>query len=180
MRTGGFELGSSVLMSSTMKWLHRIQCGFNYRGRHCTCSRRPVDNPVIPYQSEFTYPKHTKIIPCQHEHVSNPSHMTLFPSHSQVIYSAWFPATRPRISDTQDKIKILSRFYQQIMIQRKQTKGHGFYYNQSTCISFMFSCCLNWESNPRPLAYGNTASNKGTNMPNPLLQNRRFNDQDRT
>jgi hypothetical protein len=28
MRTGGFELGSSALMSSTLKWLHRIQCGF--------------------------------------------------------------------------------------------------------------------------------------------------------
>jgi hypothetical protein len=29
MRTGGFELGSSALTSSTLKWLHRIQCGFN-------------------------------------------------------------------------------------------------------------------------------------------------------
>jgi hypothetical protein len=29
MRTGGIELGSSALMSSTLKWLHRIQCGFN-------------------------------------------------------------------------------------------------------------------------------------------------------
>jgi hypothetical protein len=28
MRTGGFELGSSALTSSTLKWLHRIQCGF--------------------------------------------------------------------------------------------------------------------------------------------------------
>jgi hypothetical protein len=28
MRTGGFELGSSTLTSSTLKWLHRIQCGF--------------------------------------------------------------------------------------------------------------------------------------------------------
>jgi hypothetical protein len=26
---GGFELGSSALTSSTLKWLHRIQCGFN-------------------------------------------------------------------------------------------------------------------------------------------------------
>jgi hypothetical protein len=37
---------------------------------------------------------------------------------------------------------------------------------------------------PRPLAYGNTASIKGTTTlatkPNPLLQNRRFNDQGRT
>jgi hypothetical protein len=29
MRTGGFELGSSALTSSTLKWLQRIQCGFN-------------------------------------------------------------------------------------------------------------------------------------------------------
>jgi hypothetical protein len=29
MLTGGFELGSSALTSSTLKWLHRIQCGFN-------------------------------------------------------------------------------------------------------------------------------------------------------
>jgi hypothetical protein len=40
---------------------------------------------------------------------------------------------------------------------------------------------LDRESNPRPLAYGNTASIKGTTTlttkPNPLLQNRRFNDQ---
>jgi hypothetical protein len=28
MRTGGFELGLSALTSSTLKWLHRIQCGF--------------------------------------------------------------------------------------------------------------------------------------------------------
>jgi hypothetical protein len=28
MRTGGFELGSSALTSSTLKWLHQIQCGF--------------------------------------------------------------------------------------------------------------------------------------------------------
>jgi hypothetical protein len=27
MRTGGFELGSSALTSSALKWLHRIQCG---------------------------------------------------------------------------------------------------------------------------------------------------------
>jgi hypothetical protein len=40
------------------------------------------------------------------------------------------------------------------------------------------------ETNPRPLAYGNPASIKGTTTlttkPNPLLQNRRFNDQGRT
>jgi hypothetical protein len=29
MRTGGFELGSCALTSSTLKWLHRIQCGLN-------------------------------------------------------------------------------------------------------------------------------------------------------
>jgi hypothetical protein len=28
MRTGGFELASSALTSSTLKWLDRIQCGF--------------------------------------------------------------------------------------------------------------------------------------------------------
>jgi hypothetical protein len=28
MRTGGFELASSALTSSTLKWLHRIECGF--------------------------------------------------------------------------------------------------------------------------------------------------------
>jgi hypothetical protein len=28
MRTGGFEIGSSALTSSTLKGLHRIQCGF--------------------------------------------------------------------------------------------------------------------------------------------------------
>jgi hypothetical protein len=28
MRTGGFELGSSARTSSTLKWMHRIQCGF--------------------------------------------------------------------------------------------------------------------------------------------------------
>jgi hypothetical protein len=28
MHTGGFELASSTLTSSTLKWLHRIQCGF--------------------------------------------------------------------------------------------------------------------------------------------------------
>jgi hypothetical protein len=43
---------------------------------------------------------------------------------------------------------------------------------------------LDRESIPRPLAYGNTASNKGTTLlttkPNPLLQNRRFNDQGST
>jgi hypothetical protein len=30
VRTGGFELGSSALTSSTLKWLHRIQCGFKW------------------------------------------------------------------------------------------------------------------------------------------------------
>jgi hypothetical protein len=43
---------------------------------------------------------------------------------------------------------------------------------------------LDRESNPRPLAYGNTASIEGTTTlttkPNPLLQNRRFNHQGRT
>jgi hypothetical protein len=29
MRTDRFELASSALTSSTLKWLHRIQCGFN-------------------------------------------------------------------------------------------------------------------------------------------------------
>jgi hypothetical protein len=29
MRTGGFALASSALTSSTLKWWHRIQCGFN-------------------------------------------------------------------------------------------------------------------------------------------------------
>jgi hypothetical protein len=29
MCTDGFELVSSALTSSTLKWLHRIQCGFN-------------------------------------------------------------------------------------------------------------------------------------------------------
>jgi hypothetical protein len=32
MRTGGFEQGSSALTSSTLKWLHRIQCGFKRVG----------------------------------------------------------------------------------------------------------------------------------------------------
>jgi hypothetical protein len=43
---------------------------------------------------------------------------------------------------------------------------------------------LDRESNPRPLAYGNTASIKGTTTLttklSPLLQNRKFNDQGRT
>jgi hypothetical protein len=43
---------------------------------------------------------------------------------------------------------------------------------------------LDRELNPRPLAYGNTASIEGTttltSKPNPLLSNRRFNDQGRT
>jgi hypothetical protein len=34
MHTGGFELGSSVLTSSTLKWLHRIQCGFKLHVMH--------------------------------------------------------------------------------------------------------------------------------------------------
>jgi hypothetical protein len=34
MRIGGFELGSSALTSSTLKWLHRIQCGFKL---HLVC-----------------------------------------------------------------------------------------------------------------------------------------------
>jgi hypothetical protein len=29
MHTGGFELASSALTSSTLKWLHRLQRGFN-------------------------------------------------------------------------------------------------------------------------------------------------------
>jgi hypothetical protein len=31
MCTGGFEIASSALTSSTLKWLHRIQCGFKYK-----------------------------------------------------------------------------------------------------------------------------------------------------
>jgi hypothetical protein len=39
MRTSGFELGSSALTSSTLKWLHCIKCGFkstglNWRRQH--------------------------------------------------------------------------------------------------------------------------------------------------
>jgi hypothetical protein len=37
MRTGGFELGSSELTSSTLKWLHQIQCGFNIAENSATC-----------------------------------------------------------------------------------------------------------------------------------------------
>jgi hypothetical protein len=33
MRTDGFELGSSAPTSSTLKWLHRIQCGFKLQAR---------------------------------------------------------------------------------------------------------------------------------------------------
>jgi hypothetical protein len=35
MHTGGFELGSSALTSSTLKWLHRTQCGFKVFGWRC-------------------------------------------------------------------------------------------------------------------------------------------------
>jgi hypothetical protein len=51
-------------------------------------------------------------------------------------------------------------------------------------VVYVYYSCLDRESNPRPLAYGNTASIEGTTMlttkPNPLLQNIRFNDQGRT
>jgi hypothetical protein len=39
MHTGGFELASSALTSSTLKCLHRIECGFKFelwRYVHCT------------------------------------------------------------------------------------------------------------------------------------------------
>jgi hypothetical protein len=39
MRTGGFELGSSALTSSTLKWLHRIKCGF--KGAECYSDHFP-------------------------------------------------------------------------------------------------------------------------------------------
>jgi hypothetical protein len=53
MHTGGFELASSALTSSTLKWLHRIQCGFN------------VKNHQLNSQSSLVLKYSTEIIPEQ-------------------------------------------------------------------------------------------------------------------
>jgi hypothetical protein len=47
MHTGGFELNSSALTSSTLKWLHRIQCGFKCCHLPYTCTCIPRINLVL-------------------------------------------------------------------------------------------------------------------------------------
>jgi hypothetical protein len=51
MRTGGFEIASSALTSSILKWLHRIQCSFKFK-----TDRQPTYGsmfPVLVFGSHF-------------------------------------------------------------------------------------------------------------------------------
>jgi hypothetical protein len=52
MRTGGFELGSSALTSSTLKWLHRIQCGFNWQFQVLLFGNSCLNETIVSVESD--------------------------------------------------------------------------------------------------------------------------------